>query len=81
MVVGVWLLGGFFIMVGASFSGGGFAARAGIPQTFAISLIPGIAFLMAIYDGSGAALLIVSIIPLLILLTRGTLLNRKDGHP
>jgi hypothetical protein len=70
MVVGVWLLGGFFITVGASFSGGGFV-RPGIPQTFAMSLIPGIAFLMATYDGSLAALLIVSIIPLLIWLTKG----------
>jgi hypothetical protein len=73
MVVGAWLLGGFFISVGASFAGGGFARLSGlfgILQTFAISLIPGIVFLMATYDGSLGALLIVTFVPLLIWLAR-----------
>jgi len=64
MLLGVWLLGGFFMMVGASFSGGGFVSpsgRSGILEILLMSIVPVYAFMMATYDGSLMALLVVSI--------------------
>jgi hypothetical protein len=64
-MVGVWLLGGIFIMIGASFSGGGFAGLDGIRGAaivLLLSIVPIYLFIMATYDGSLAALLAVSII-------------------
>jgi hypothetical protein len=64
MLLGVWLLGGFFMMVGASFSGGGFVSpsgRFGILEVLLMSLLPVYVFMMATYDGSLMALLVVSI--------------------
>ena len=64
MLLGVWLLGGVFMTVGASFSGGSFASangHSGILETLLISLIPLVTFMMATYDGSLLALLVVSV--------------------
>jgi hypothetical protein len=69
MLLGLWLLGGFLLMVAASFSGAGFALGDRL-QALAISLIPGIAYILAAYDGSLGALLIVTVVPLIIWLVR-----------
>jgi hypothetical protein len=69
MLLGLWLLGGFFIMVGGSFLGAGFARSSDLSdflQSLLISLIPGIVYIMATYDGSLGALFVVSIVPLFI---------------
>jgi hypothetical protein len=70
MLLGLWLLGGFLIMVGASFLGAGFAKSGDRLQTLVISLIPGIVYILATYDGSLGALLIVTFVPLIIWFAR-----------
>ncbi len=63
MLLGVWLLGGFFMTVGASFSGGGFAGANGSRGAVTLiltSVVPIVTFMMSAYDGSLFALLIVS---------------------
>lgn len=68
MLLGLWLLGGFFIMVGGSFLGAGFARSSDLSdflQSLLISFIPGIVYIMATYDGSLGALFIVSVVPLI----------------
>ena len=68
MIAGVWLLGGFFMTIGASFSGGGFmgpdGAR-GAVLMMVLSLFPMYTFIMATYDGSLGALLLVTLAALL----------------
>lgn len=64
MMLGVWLLGGFFITVSASFSGGGFAGPDGLSggiRLVLMSLLPIVTFMLATYDGSLGALFIVSL--------------------
>lgn len=61
MLIGVWLTGGLFMMLGATVSGGGFAS--GVPISLvmiASSIIPVVTCMMATYDGSLFALLIVT---------------------
>ena len=65
MLAGVWLLGGAFMVIGFSFSGGGFLGPDGFLgglKLIAISLLPLFTFMMATYDGSLGALLVVSLI-------------------
>jgi hypothetical protein len=68
LMLGVWVLGGIFMAVGWSFSGGGFAnlhgARDVVVGIVFYSLPPAI-FIMSAYDGSLFALLIVSFAALL----------------
>lgn len=69
LVAGVWLLGGSFIVIGASFSGGGFVGPDGFlggVRTILISVLPIFTIDMATYDGSLGALFIVSVAALLI---------------
>jgi len=64
MIVGVWLLGGLFMMVNASFSGGGFRSNEGVRwaiQSILLSLIPVYTYILATYDGALAALLVVTL--------------------
>jgi hypothetical protein len=65
MLPGIWVLGGVFMSVGASFSGGGFLGpngfRGGV-EMILMSLFPLLTFIMATYDGSLGALLLVSLI-------------------
>lgn len=64
MVLGAWTLGGVFIVAGATFGGGGFAAPAGVREAWwdvLLSLLPPYTFMMATYDGSLFALLLASI--------------------
>ena len=71
MLLGLWLLGGFLIMVGASFSGAGFASGDRL-QTLVMSLVPGIVYILAAYDGSLMALLIATVVALIIWIVRVT---------
>jgi len=78
MLLGLWWLGGFLIMVGASFSGAGFSRSGDRLEILAMSLIPGIVYILATYDGSLAALLIVTLVPLIIWVVR---LTRRSREP
>ena len=65
LMAGVWLLGGVFITIGASFSGSGFAGPEGLRGAVIVlllSIVPIYLFIMATYDGSLAALFGVSIL-------------------
>ena len=63
LLAGVWLFGGLFMMVGASFSGGGMVSSYGIRfvvLTILLSVLPPYTFIMATYDGALIALLVVT---------------------
>ena len=69
MLAGVWLLGGLFMTVGASFSGGGFMSPGGARGAvlmMLLSFFPMYAFIMATYDGSLGALLLVTVVAFLV---------------
>lgn len=59
-MTGVWLLGGLFMMAGATFSSGGFVGPDGFRGALIVlvlSLLPPYVLIMATYDGSlGASL-------------------------
>jgi hypothetical protein len=61
MIIGVWLLGSTAMMIGASFSGGGFSSSAldTIVVIF-LGLLPPYTMIMSTYDGSLFGLLLVS---------------------
>jgi hypothetical protein len=61
IVVSIWFLGPFLMMWGATFSGGGYAVS-GAPLDWLFLLIPGIAFIIATYDGALGALLVVTVL-------------------
>jgi len=69
MLLGVWLFGGLFMMISASFTGSGFmnpdGAR-GVGFLLLLSLFPMYTFIMAAYDGSLFALLLVTIVAIVI---------------
>jgi len=60
MIVGIWLLGPLFMMIDATFGGGGFAAAS--MSGWPVLLIPGVAFIMAAYDGALVALLLATVL-------------------
>jgi len=63
MLAGIWLSGGIWMLIGASFSGGGFMSldvRGALFLT-AISWIPLYTFIAATYDGSLGALVLASV--------------------
>jgi hypothetical protein len=60
MLIGIWLLGPLMMLIGASFSGGGFS-KAGMWEVVAMTaLFPVFTFMMSTYDGTLLALLLVS---------------------
>ena len=64
MLLGVWLLGGFFMQVSASFSDGGFASAQSLREIALLNLmsvLPPVTFMMATYDGSLFALMLVTV--------------------
>jgi hypothetical protein len=88
MIAGVWLLGGLFMTVGASFSGGGFMGpegSRGAVLMMLLSLFPMYTFIMATYDGSLGALLLVTVVALLVwIFQRSKILTRfgiQSGTP
>lgn len=63
IIAGIWLFGGLFMMLGASFSGGGFSSPQGVRwavTSTALSLFPPYTFILATYDGALGALLLVT---------------------
>ena len=69
MVLGVWVTGGLFIALAATASGAGFAGPHGIRDSLLMvvsSVIPGVTFIFAAYDGSFLALLAVTVGALLV---------------
>jgi hypothetical protein len=67
MLIGLWTLGGIFMNVAASFSGGGFAAFGGLREgllNVLLSFLPPYTFMMATYDGTLFALLLATVAPL-----------------
>jgi hypothetical protein len=69
LLAGVWLFGGLFMMVGASFSGGGLVSPNGmrvVVLTILLSVLPPYTFIMATYDGALIALLVVTAVGLLV---------------
>jgi hypothetical protein len=63
LITGVWIFGGLFMMTGASFSSGGFASPNGIKwavMSTLLSVVPIYTFILATYDGSLFALLLVT---------------------
>jgi hypothetical protein len=84
----VWLFGGLFMMVGASFSGGGLMNPNGIRfvlLTVLLSVIPPYTFILATYDGALYALLVVTAVGCLVWVVHrsGVLmwLNRSARKP
>lgn len=64
MLIGVWLTGGLFMMIAATASGGGFSSTKGVRDSILIttlSVIPLVTYVMATYDGSLFALLVVTV--------------------
>jgi DNA-directed RNA polymerase subunit RPC12/RpoP len=64
MMLGVWLLGGFFISLGGLL-GGGYAGRAdflrGAVYITLMGLVPPLTYILATYDGSLGALILVTL--------------------
>jgi hypothetical protein len=82
MLVGVWLFGGLFMAVGASFSGAGFASPGGARDVLFVlllSLFPMYTFIMATYDGSLFALLLVTVAAFLIWILQRSKLSLQFG--
>jgi hypothetical protein len=75
LIAGVWLFGGLFMMIGASFSGGGFAGPNGSHSAATViltSVVPIFTYMMSAYDGSLLALLVVSIAALVMIVVSKT---------
>lgn len=68
MVIGVWLTGGLFIMLCATVEGAGFATAGLFPSILLVigSVIPILTCMLATYDGSLGALLIITAAAMLI---------------
>ena len=67
MLLGVWTLGSLSMMLGASFSGGGFAQPGSdVWDVIALGLRPQYTYIMAAYDGSLLALGLATILMALI---------------
>ena len=67
MLIGLWTLGGLFMSVSASFSGGGFASPGGLRDAFLLillSFLPPYTFMMATYNGTLFGLLLATVAPL-----------------
>ena len=61
-ILGVWLLGPLFMMVSFSFSGGGFATQTSFHDLVTlITWAPLMTFIMSTYDGSLAAIALVTL--------------------
>ena len=60
MLLGIWLLGPLSMMISATFDGAGFHTGEASWISLALGVVPIYTFIMAAYDGSVLALLIVS---------------------
>ena len=69
MLLGVWVTGGLFITLAATASGSGLVSPHGIRDSLlmtVLSVIPGVVYMLASYDGSAFALLAVTVGALLL---------------
>ncbi len=83
-VAGVWLFGGLFMLVGASFAGVGLLAPDGVRGAMfwmLLSLVPIYTFIMATYDGALAALLLVTAFAVPIWLVERSGIPLRFGRP
>jgi len=63
MLLGIWMLGPFWLSVNATFDGGGFAREGGwLGVIISILLFPVITPLLAVYDGSILNLLMITLL-------------------
>lgn len=82
MLAGIWLLGGVFMMVSATFGGGGFAGSDGMLRglmVIGISLLPIFTCVCAAYDGSLGALLIVSLVLFVVWIVEPTTFRSRSA--
>jgi len=80
LITGVWMFGGLFMTIGATFSGAGFkTAPGGAMIAILLSLLPIYTYIMATYDGTLAALLLATVAAFLlwILARRRPLANQR----
>jgi hypothetical protein len=70
LLAGVWMFGGLFMLLAASFSSGGFTSLSASESVTRVllSVIPIYTFMMATYDGTLGALLLVTVVILLVCL-------------
>lgn len=83
LLAGVWLFGGLFMMVGASFSGGGFMSPGGVrfaAISILLSVFPLYTYMMAAYDGSLFALLLVTVVAFLIWIVQRSGILLRFSH-
>jgi hypothetical protein len=67
LITGVWMFGGLFMAIGATFSGAGFkTAPGGAMIAILLSLLPMYTYIMATYDGTLAALLLATVVAFLL---------------
>lgn len=89
LMLGVWELGGYFILLSATFQGSGFRHMNGgdVLMSIVLPLIPVYTFIMATYDGSLGALAIVSLVAFVMFFVGlyrrpdGGALNSTPGNP
>jgi len=67
LITGVWMFGGLFMTIGATFSGAGFkTGPGGAMIAILLSLLPMYTYIMATYDGTLAALLLATVVAFLL---------------
>lgn len=77
MLLGIWILGPWFMMAAYTFAGAGFATMSARDLIFLF--IPGVAFIMAGYDGSLGALLIITVVLPVIMCFRSSKRRTHQG--
>jgi hypothetical protein len=84
MLLGVWVTGGLFITLAATASGSGLIGPHGIRDSLlmiVLSVIPGVVYMLAAYDGSFLALLAVTVGALLLWGLRTSWILLTSGAP
>ena len=81
MLLGVWITGGLFMTIAAMASGSGFIGVSGVWRVVVIvlSVIPIVTYILATFDGSVFALLVVALGALLILGFRASRILLTSG--
>jgi len=84
MLLGVWVTGGLFITLAATASGSGLVGPHGIRNSLlmtVLSVIPGVVYILAAYDGSFLALIAVTVGTLLLWGVRTSWILLTSGPP
>jgi hypothetical protein len=77
MLLGVWITGGLFMTIAAMASGSGFIGVSGVWRVVVIVL--SVTYILATFDGSVFALLVVALVALLILGFRASRILLTSG--